>query len=131
MTRTLKWLAAIGIATLSVAPAYALAASATPVGSWQVTTGEARYKITACGDDGELCAKLIWLRDDQRTDENLAVLNKYVVQGAERATENKWEGNVLFEGRSYDGTMTLVSKNYMTLKGCSGILCQTYELTRI
>jgi len=27
--------------------------------------------------------------------------------------------------------MTLKSTNYMTLKGCSGILCQTYQLTRI
>ncbi len=129
MTRFFNWAAALGLAALTAAPA--LAGSASPVGSWEVTTGEARYKITACGDDGELCAKLIWLRDDQRTDENLAVLNKYVVRGAERAADNKWQGNVLFEGRSYDGTMTLVSKNYMTLKGCSGILCQTYELTRI
>ena len=130
MTRTLKWLAAIGLAALSSAPA--LAASATPVGSWEVTTGEARYKVTSCGDGGGLlCAKLIWLREDQRTNENLAVLNKYVVRGAQPASANKWEGNVVFEGKTYDGTLTMVSKNYLTLKGCSGILCQTYQLTRI
>lgn len=129
MTSPLKWLAAIGLAALSAAPA--LAASATPVGSWEVTTGEARYKITACGEAGHLCAKLVWLREDQRTDENLAVLNKYVVRGAQPASDNKWKGNVLFEGKSYDGTLTVVSKNYLTLKGCSGILCQTYQLTRI
>jgi uncharacterized protein (DUF2147 family) len=129
MTRSLKWLATIGLAVLSAAPA--LAAGPTPVGSWEVTTGEARYKITSCGEGGQLCAKLIWLREDQRTDENLAVLNKYVVRGAQPASDNKWQGNVLFEGKSYDGTLTMVSKNYLTLKGCSGILCQTYQLTRI
>lgn len=129
MTRFLKWAAALGLAALSAAPA--IAGPATPVGSWEVTTGEARYKVTACGDAGELCAKLIWLRDDQRTEENLAVLNKYVVRGAEQTDGNEWQGNLVFEGKAYDGTMTLKSTNYMTLRGCSGILCQTYQLTRI
>ena len=129
MTRTIKWLAALGFAALTAAPA--LAASATPVGSWQVTTGEARYKVTACGDAGQLCAKLVWLHPDTRTEENLAVLNTYVVKGAERAAANKWAGNVVFEGHNYDGTLTMVSTNFMKLKGCSGILCQTYDLTRI
>lgn len=127
MTRTLKWAAALAIAALTAAPA--LAAPATPVGQWQVTSGEARYKVSACGDG--LCAKLIWLREDQRTDKNLAVLNKYVVRGAEQTDGNEWQGNVVFDGKAYDGKMTLVSKNYMTLRGCSGIICQTYQLTRI
>ena len=102
-----------------------------PVGSWEVTSGEARYRVTTCGDTGELCAKLIWLRDDERTEENLAVLNKYIVRGAEQIDANEWAGNVVFDGKAYDGTMTLKSTNYMTLKGCSGIFCQTYQLTRI
>jgi uncharacterized protein (DUF2147 family) len=127
MTRTLRWAAALAIAALTAAPA--LAAPASPVGQWQVTSGEARYKVTACG--GGLCAKLVWLREDQRTDKNLAVLNKYVVRGAAKTDANEWQGNVVFDGKSYDGKMTLVSKNYMTLKGCSGIICQTYQLTRI
>ncbi len=129
MTRSLKWAAALGFAALIAAPA--LAAPATPVGSWEVTTGEARYQITACGKAGQLCAKLIWLRDDQKTEENLAVLNKYVVRGAQKVDGNSWSGNLVFDGKAYDGTMTLKSTNYMTLKGCSGILCQTYQLTRI
>jgi uncharacterized protein (DUF2147 family) len=54
-----------------------------------------------------------------------------VVRGAAHTGGNEWEGNVTFDGKSYDGKMTLVSRNYMTLKGCSGILCQTYQLTRI
>ena len=127
MTRTLKWAAALAFAALTAAPA--LAAPATPVGQWQVTSGEARYKVTACGDG--LCAKLVWLREDQRTKKNLAVLNKYVVRGAAKTAGNEWQGNLVFDGKAYDGKMTLVSKNYMTLKGCSGIICQTYQLTRI
>jgi uncharacterized protein (DUF2147 family) len=129
MTRFFNWAAALGLAALTAAPAFA--GSASPVGSWEVTTGEARYKITACGDNGELCAKLVWLRDDQRTEQNLAVLNKYVVRGAEQTDANEWQGNLVFDGKAYEGKMILKSTNYMTLKGCSGILCQTYQLTRI
>jgi uncharacterized protein (DUF2147 family) len=129
MTRTLNWAAALGFAALSAAPV--LAAPASPAGSWEVASGEARYRVTVCGDAGELCAKLVWLRDDQRTTENLAVLNKFVVRGAERTAGNKWQGNVVFDGKAFDGTMTLKSTNSMTLKGCSGMLCQTYQLRRI
>jgi uncharacterized protein (DUF2147 family) len=129
MTRTLHWIAATVFAALSITPA--LAAGTSPVGNWQVTTGEARYTVTSCGGGQQLCARLTWLRSDARTDENLALLNRYVVKGAQPSGANTWAGNVVFNGHSYDGTMKMVSKNFMTLKGCSGILCQTYEFTRI
>jgi uncharacterized protein (DUF2147 family) len=45
--------------------------------------------------------------------------------------DNEWSGNVLFDGQSYQGTLTLLSKNFMKLRGCAGFLCQTYEFTRI
>ncbi|MEO6014052.1 MAG: DUF2147 domain-containing protein [Devosia sp.] len=127
MTRTLKWLAAIGLATLSVSPA--LAATASPIGSWQVNSGEARYKVTACG--GGLCAKLVWLSPEAQTAENLALLNKYVVRGAQPVSATEWAGDVTFDGNSYAGKVTLRSKNSMTLKGCSGMLCKTVEFSRI
>lgn len=130
MTRTLKWIAALCVAALSTIPA--LAAGPTPAGSWQVTTGEARYEVMSCGDGGTLlCAKLVWLAPGQRTAENAALLNTYVVKGAKLKSKNVWSGSVVFDGHSYDGTVTMVSKNFMTLRGCSGILCQTYEFTRI
>ena len=128
MTRPPSWIAATAFAILSIGPS--LAASATsPVGQWQVTTGEARYTVTSCG--AGLCARLVWLRSDARTKDNLALMNKYVVRGAQPAGNGTWTGNLTMNGNNYAGTMQLVSKNYMTLKGCSGILCQTYEFTRI
>jgi len=81
MTRTLNWIAATAFAALSITPA--LAAGTSPVGNWQVTSGEARYTVTSCGGGQQLCAKLVWLRSDARTDENLALLNHYVVRGAQ------------------------------------------------
>ena len=130
MTRLLSWIAAAAFAILSIGPSLAVAASAaSPVGQWQVTTGEARYAVSPCGSG--LCAKLVWLRSDARTKDNLALLNKYVVRGAQPAGNGTWTGNLTMNGNSYAGTMQLVSKNYMTLKGCSGVLCQTYQFTRI
>src|SRR4051794_501368 len=75
MTRTLHWIAATAFAALSITPA--LAAGTSPVGNWQVTTGEARYTVTSCGGGQQLCAKLTWLRSDARTENNLALLNHY------------------------------------------------------
>jgi uncharacterized protein (DUF2147 family) len=127
MTRTRSWMAALTLMAVSIGPA--LAAGSSPIGQWQVTTGEARYVVSACGGRA-LCAKLVWLRADARTGDNLALLNHYVVKGAKPQGGGIWLGNVTFSGHSYDGTMTMVSRNFMTLQGCSGILCQTYEFTR-
>jgi uncharacterized protein (DUF2147 family) len=107
------------------------AADLDPVGQWEVSTGESRYRITHCGKSGaELCAKLTWLREDARTEENLDLLNKTVVRGAP-ADENEWTGTVLYEGKSYVATVTLISRNAMKVHSCSGIICQSFELNRL
>ena len=107
-----------------------LAADPSPVGRWEVTTGESRFDVIYCGDGKELCAVLVWLRPDARTDENLALLHKYVVNKARREGDTTWIGEVLFEGRSYNGTITLISKNRMSVHSCMGMLCDTFELAR-
>jgi uncharacterized protein (DUF2147 family) len=125
--RALAWLVFALAGCLSATGA--LAASASPVGRWEVTTGEARYSVVGCG--GSLCAKLIWLRSDARTEENLSLLNRYVVQGAKPQGDGKWSGSLVIQGNSYAGTMTMVSRNFMRLDACSGFLCRTYEFTRL
>lgn len=127
MNRTLMGLAAFALAAVSTAPA--LAAGASPLGQWQVTTGEARYAVTSCG--GGLCAKLVWLRADQRSGDKLALLNHYVVRGAQPIGSGTWAGDLNLNGQTYTGTMQMVSQNAMTLKGCSGMLCRTYQFTRL
>jgi uncharacterized protein (DUF2147 family) len=103
-----------------------------PVGQWEVSTGESRYRISYCGKSGqELCAKLTWLRKDARTKANLALLNKTVVKNAKRADENRWIGTVVYDGQSYESTVTLVSNNSLQLNSCSGIFCQSFHLNRL
>ena len=112
---------------LAVAPAFA----ADPTGTWQSTSGESRYKVSYCGDGTQLCAKLTWLREDARTKANLAYLNRYVVKGAVPTGENRWKGNVAYEGDVYAGSVTLVSANSMKLKGCKGMFCKSMNFERL
>lgn len=118
-------------AAILAAPLAAAAQDWSPVGVWQTTTGESRYKVVACGKNGEICAKLIWLRDDARTADNLRYLDTYVVKGAIPVDANKWRGMVAYEGEQIRGSMTMVASNHMRLTGCKLIACTTLEFTRV
>ncbi len=101
-----------------------------PVGYWELATGESRYRISYCGTHNELCAELIWLREDARTDANVALMDRHVVYRASYDGGSSWSGLIAFSGRTYVATMTLVSKDAMQVSSCSGLLCQTYKLRR-
>ena len=124
-----KTIAAAGLVLLTAGSA--LAQDLTPVGTWQTTSGESRYSVSYCGDGTELCAKLIWLRKDARTPENLALLNKHVVHGARPTAANKWRGTVKYDGHTVSGSVTLVNQDKMSLRGCQLIACQNVDFVRI
>ncbi|HHY50846.1 MAG TPA: DUF2147 domain-containing protein [Alphaproteobacteria bacterium] len=119
--------AAVVLAGLAIP---ALAADS-PAGTWQTSTGESRFEVTLCGDGTEVCARLVWLREDVRTPENLPYLNSYVLVGAKRALENKWRGEAEYLGELVKGTLTMVDADTMTINGCKGALCQKFVLTRM
>lgn len=121
--------AALCVAGLTGAPA--MAQNATPFGTWELSGGESRFEVFACGDGSELCARMTWLRDDARTDENLPYLGQNVLEGAQVAGVNTWSGTVHYDGDSYDGRLTLVDGENMRLQGCVGIFCRSMELERI
>ena len=125
--------AAIFAVALSVAPAMANSTIAplSPVGAWQLATGESKFKVTLCGDGTELCAQLTWLRDDAKNADTLPMLNKYVLMDARMALTNKWRGEAQYEGETVKGTITMVDANTMTLDGCKGALCKLLQLKRI
>jgi len=129
MPRLLKTICAALTVGFIAAPALA-APQLSPLGSWEVSTGEARYKVMQCGDSGEICAKLVWLREDARTKENLRYLNTYVVTGAVPARANKWTGTVNYEGEAIGGSVTMVNHNTLRLTGCKLIACNSFEFTR-
>lgn len=115
---------ALGLATL---PALAV----DPTGTWQTTTGESRYEVVYCGDGTQICATLTWLRDDARTPENLAYLNRQVITGAVQSTPAKWRGDLVFGGDTYNGSVTVTGTNSLKLTGCVAIACESFEFIRI
>ena len=125
----IKTIAAAVLAVCAAAPAFAQ--DLTPVGTWQTTTGESRYAVSFCGDGTELCAKLIWLRSDAKTPENLALLNQHVVQGARPTAANKWRGTVKYDGHTVSGSVTLVNEDKLSLRGCQLIACQKVDFVRL
>ncbi|MCB9994758.1 MAG: DUF2147 domain-containing protein [Hyphomicrobiaceae bacterium] len=115
---------------LSTIPA-AFAGDVSPAGNWQSTGGEARYKVSLCGDGTQLCARLTWLSPEMRTDQNLAYLNKLVINRAELSGSNVWEGTVVYEGEEIDGSVKLVSSDLLKVSGCRLVLCQSLVFQRI
>ncbi|SDG64413.1 DUF2147 domain-containing protein [Pelagibacterium luteolum] len=123
----------LGAALLVVAGlATPLSASApTPVGDWQISTGESRFEITNCGD-GTLCAKLTWLDAEASQDETLAsYLGDYVMEGATPAAANTWTGAVNYDGDVFSGKLTMVDEDTLSIQGCKAIFCKSMELERI
>lgn len=127
LTRTL----ATAVLALGLAAAPAFAIDVNPTGNWQLSTGEARFEVTLCGDGTQLCAALTWLRDDARTPENLAYLNALVVEGAKSTTPVKWKGAVQYDGETFNGTLTMLNSNTIKLSGCQAIACESMLLNRI
>jgi uncharacterized protein (DUF2147 family) len=127
----MRVLKSMAVGALLVALGIAPALAADPTGTWQSTGGESRYAISYCGSGKQLCAKLVWLRADARTAENLRYLNHYVVKGAKRDAANTWAGTLTYAGQSYAGKLTLVSTDAMRLKGCKGLFCTTMSFERI
>lgn len=84
-----------------------------------------------CGDGTQLCAVLTSLLGKARTPGNLRLLNTYVVEGAERANANSWEGIVHFDGQTAQGKITLISGRQIELSGCKLGVCKTVQFDRV
>jgi uncharacterized protein (DUF2147 family) len=125
--------AALFAIALTAAPAIARSTTVplSPVGEWQLSTGESRFKVELCGDGTQLCAQLTWLRDDARNADTLPLLHTYVLKNARMALTNKWRGEGNYMGEPVQGTITLVDARTMKLSGCKGALCKALTLNKL
>ncbi|KKC35639.1 hypothetical protein WH87_16505 [Devosia epidermidihirudinis] len=117
------------LGTLLLVP---MAQAASPAGTWEIEMRDSRYKVELCGDSGTaLCGTLIWLGNGADSPENLPYLNTLMIDHAAQTAPNEWRGTLHLYGQSAGGTITQVSDNQITLKGCLlGIFCKTYQLYR-
>jgi hypothetical protein len=123
--------AALLTLSLLLAPAYAAGVKASPTGSWQSSDGQARVRVTMCGDGTALCARLTAVSGEARTPENLQLLNHYVVDRAQPADAGTWQGTMHFNGQTADGHITMVSANTVKVSACEMGMCKTIEFHRV
>lgn len=117
---------AASLGLVSVIPA-----QASPVGVWEIEMRDSRYDVRLCGDGTQLCAELIWLGNGADNAENLPYLNTLLIDHAKQTKPNQWKGDLHIYGQSAAGTITQVSADQITLKGCVAfVLCKTYQMYR-
>jgi uncharacterized protein (DUF2147 family) len=145
MTQTARCLL---IMAAMLAPAtIATARAAEPMGTWFTADRESQVRITNCG--GALCGSLVWLKQPTdpatgrpKTDKNNAdaskrnrpLLGEQIVLCMRPSGPNAWSGSVYNaeDGKTYDGSFTLISATSAALKGCvlGGLICKSQTWTR-
>jgi uncharacterized protein (DUF2147 family) len=101
-------------------------AAADPVGEWIVADGTTKIVIKKCGPN--LCGRISWTSDGDRTDLGKAILVDLKPMGGE------WTGTIVDprDGQSYQGHVTLQSETSLQVNGCAlgGALCGGEVWTR-
>jgi Uncharacterized protein conserved in bacteria len=119
----------LSAAVLSLAAV--LPAAASPVGMWEIEMRDSRYDVTLCGDGTQLCAELVWLGNGADNAENLPYLNTLLIDHARQTRPNQWKGELHIYGQRAAGTITQVSADQITLRGCVAlVICKTYQMYR-
>ncbi|MHA6297446.1 DUF2147 domain-containing protein [Devosia sp. CAU 1758] len=126
MTRLARMALGLALCLVAVVPA-----SASPVGMWEIEMRDSRYDVRLCGDGSQLCAELVWLGNGADNAENLPYFNTLLIDHARQTRANQWKGELHIYGQRAAGTITQVSADQITLKGCVAfIVCKTYQMYR-
>jgi uncharacterized protein (DUF2147 family) len=134
-------------ALLSISPlGHAEAATASgPAGVWLTQSGDAKIKVSRCGD--ALCGRIVWLKepidkktgkaqlDDHNADPALRgrkIVGISLFLEMQAAGANKWSGRIYNadDGKTYASTVTLLPSGNLNVRGCMGTLCAGEDWTR-
>ncbi|WP_116654233.1 hypothetical protein [Pelagibacterium sediminicola] len=121
----------LALAIFSTLATGAFAQELSPEGTWADDWGTT-LEISYCGDDGtQVCAILLDVQGDSRTEANLAYVDQQIMQ-AGLVAENQWKGTVVFEGNEAEGTLTQTGPDTIEIQGCRMlILCETLAFRRV
>lgn len=107
-----------------------IAQDVSPDGTWRDEFGTT-IEFSLCGEGTQLCAVLVDVQGESRTEANLAFLNQQIMQ-ADQTAANEWKGTVQFDGSEAQGTVTQVAADTIEIQGCqAAVLCQTLSFTRV
>ena len=141
---TSRALAALAFAAMTLRPAIA----ADPSGTWLTEAGTSRIRIADCG--GVLCGNIVWMKEPidpdtgkPRADKNnpdaakrnRPLMGVTIVIGMKPSGADKWSGQVYNaeDGKTYSGSITMVSAGALKLEGCAlaGLICKAQTWTRV
>jgi uncharacterized protein (DUF2147 family) len=129
-----------GAAGLSSGAAHAQSAD-DAFGTWRHPDNGSHISVYQCG--GGLCAKVVKVADPSRKDEKnpdpklrtRSVVGVVIMSGAKKSGDKAWSGKLYNtqDGQTYNGTVTVVSKNTLKLEGCvlGGLVCQGPTWSRV
>lgn len=140
----MRWIFAafmlVGASLLGTDPVSAQAAEEA-FGTWRHPDNGSLINVYKCGEG--LCAKVTKVadpgrKDDKNPDPKLRarpVVGVVIMNGGRKTGANSWAGKLYNtqDGQTYNGTITVVSKNSMKLEGCvlGGLVCQGPTWTRV
>jgi uncharacterized protein (DUF2147 family) len=106
------------------------------LGTWRNPRNSVHVKTYPCA--GKLCGEVIWASDKQQEDARKAGTPRLVGKQlfSDFALEGKIRRGKLFvpkQGRTFDGTVTIVDADTMEVRGCAlgGLICKTQTWTRL
>jgi uncharacterized protein (DUF2147 family) len=114
--------------------------AADAVGVWLNPENGSNVEFYRCGEG--LCARILKVTDGQAMDtnnpdpakRNRPIVGLLIMEGAKQSAENAWSGMLYNRenGKSYTGTVTVKSKDALSLSGCvMAVLCKTQTWTRL
>ena len=109
-------------------------------GVWRHPENGSHVEMAKCGDG--LCAKVVKVEDDQKTDDknpdpalkSRPVVGLAIMTDAKKSGPASWTGTLYnrADGKSYAGTITVKSADALDLKGCVlSVFCKTLTWTRV
>jgi uncharacterized protein (DUF2147 family) len=132
-------------AVFSLLGGLAPAQAGDPSGLWLTKDRDAKIRVGSCG--GGMCGTIVWLAQPidpatgrPQTDKanpdpsrrNRPLVGVSILLGMRPTGGDKWSGHIYNadDGKTYDGSITLVSPGTLRIEGCLGIFCQSENWTR-
>ena len=131
---------AAGLIVMSAGSGFAQSADDV-LGVWQHPDNGSHIKIAKCGEG--VCATIVKVKDPSRTDvenpdpklKKRPVQGITIMSGGKKTGPTTWSGKLYNtqDGKTYNGTLTVVDKTHVKLEGCvmGGLICQGPTWTRV
>jgi uncharacterized protein (DUF2147 family) len=143
-----RWILSLlaAASVFNLAPAHAGTAT-DPTGVWLTQAGDARIRISSCGNG--ICGQVIWLKvpidpttgfpptDDKNADPALAhrpIIGLPIFNGMTPVANGKWSGRIYNadNGKTYSSSVTLAAPRVLEVRGCVlSILCGGETWTKV